>query len=199
MLIVFPANAETGKVTLSGDSGGTVGVELNIPIGKKYDYNDILVTKVIDGNRLRLENGERLLLIGIDCPERFVNPKAKQDRQRTGLDLKTITAMGEKAALFVKKLVEGKRVRLEFDVQQRDDDGRLWAYVWIKIPMRKYIYNKDTGQPIEEISEYQRFLNQDIIEAGYAEPLTVPPNIKYAELFKKLYYQAKDNNQGLWK
>lgn len=56
-------------------------------------------------------------------------------------------------------LVAGKTVRLEFDVQRRDKYGRLLAYVWVG----------DT------------LVNEELVRRGYAELLTIPPNVRYAE------------------
>ena len=94
--------------------------------------NTYTVAKVIDGDTLKLSNGERVRLIGIDTPESRDNPKLRRDAERTGQDRQAIIAMGKRATEFTKKLVEGKQVRLEFDVQQRDKYGRLLAYVYLE-------------------------------------------------------------------
>lgn len=42
--------------------------------------------------------------------------------------------MGKEATAFVKRLgIEGKEVRLEYDVEKRDRYGRSLAYVWFDI------------------------------------------------------------------
>ena len=41
-------------------------IKVSVPFGKTYNYSDLLVTKVIDGDTLMLETGESLRLIGID-------------------------------------------------------------------------------------------------------------------------------------
>ena len=93
------------------------------------------VVKVIDGDTLVLKmNGkeEKFRLIGIDCPEARVNPKAQKDSERSGEDLRKIIEMGQKATEFIKSLVrKGDRVRIEFDVQKRDQYGRLLGYVYL--------------------------------------------------------------------
>ncbi len=56
------------------------------------------VLHVVDGDTLILKiNGkeEKVRLIGIDCPEASVNPKAQKDSARTGEDLRKITKMGQ--------------------------------------------------------------------------------------------------------
>lgn len=149
-----------------------------IPFGKTYDYTDILVKRVIDGDTVQLEDGERVRLIGIDTPEIHDSHKLLRDSQRTKKDINTIKMLGRRASEFTKDLVEGKRVSLEFDVERYDKYNRLLAYVYLK-----------DGT----------FVNAKIIEEGYASPMTIPPNVKYAGLFLRLYQQARASNKGLWK
>ena len=69
-------------------------------------------------------------------------------------------------AQFTKGLVEGKTVRLEFDVEKRDKYKRLLAYVYLP-----------DGT----------FVNAEIVKQGYASLMTYPPNVKYADEFRRLY------------
>jgi micrococcal nuclease len=152
--------------------------KFTIPFGKRYNYTDILVKRVIDGDTLQLETGERLRLIGIDTPEMHESDKLYRDAQRTKQDISTIKELGRRAYEFTKKLVEGKRVSLEFDVEKYDKYGRLLTYVYLK-----------DGT----------FVNAEIVRGGYASLMTIPPNVKYANLFLKLYQEARNNRRGLWK
>jgi micrococcal nuclease len=149
-----------------------------IPFGKAYDYADILVKRAVDGDTLVLENGERVRLIGIDTPEMHESNKLYRDAQRSKQDISTIQKLGRRAYEFTKNLVEGKRVSLEFDVEKYDKYGRLLAYVYLK-----------DGT----------FVNAEIVKQGYASLMTYPPNVKYADLFLRLYRQARENRRGLWK
>ena len=139
------------------------------------------VKKVINGDMLELENGETVSLIGIDCPE--MN-----------------TEEGKKAKEFTKELVEGKEVRLEFDVQKKDKHGRLLAYVYFKW---RQVYKQDPDYyyiwGTSDDGYYILFLNATIIKEGYAQPMTVPLNVKYTELFAKLYKEALLYDRGFWK
>lgn len=152
--------------------------KFTIPFGKTYNYTDIYVKRVIDGDTLQLETGERLRLIGIDTPEMHESDKLYRDSQRTEQDIATIKELGRRAKEFTKNLVEGKRVSLEFDVEKFDKYGRLLAYVYLK-----------DGT----------FVNAKIVEEGYASLMTIPPNVKYADLLLKLYQEARNNRRGLWK
>jgi len=98
------------------------------------------VERVIDGDTIKLTNGERVRLIGIDAPESQPNDKAKRDAERTGQDLETINKMGQRATEFLKRFInEGDTVELEFDVQKWDKYGRLLAYVYL--PRRNLFRN----------------------------------------------------------
>lgn len=148
-----------------------------IPFGSGYNYEDILVSRVIDGDTIQLENGERVRLIGIDTPEMHESEKLDRDSRRSGESKEVIIKMGRRSFEFSRNLVEGKRVRLEFDLEERDIYKRLLAYVYL---------------------EDGRFVNAEIIKQGYASLMTIPPNVKYAELFLKLYREARENRRGLW-
>src|SRR5919198_6222440 len=61
-----------------------------------------VVERVVDGDTLLLASGERVRLIGVDTPE-TKHPK------------KSVEYFGKEASAFTRCMVEGKRVRLEFD------------------------------------------------------------------------------------
>jgi len=87
--------------------------------------------------------------------------------------------MGKESAKFTATLVKpGDQVKIEFDVRPRDQYGRLLGYV--------YLFNG-------------KMLNVEIVEAGYANVMPYPPNVKYQEKFLKAYREASENKRGLWK
>ncbi len=151
---------------------------LKIPFGRNYDYTNILVKRVVDGDTLLLESGERVRLIGIDTPEMHDSDKLIRDSRRSKVSASEIKAMGRKSYEFTKKIIEGKRVNLEFDVEKYDKYKRLLAYVYL---------------------EDGTFVNAQIVKEGYASLMTYPPNVKYADLFLGLYQKARENRRGLWK
>lgn len=120
------------------------------------------VSKVIDGDTIELENGERVRYIGIDTPEFRANQEPDPYAQE--------------AYEANRNLVDGKEVYLEFDVQERDRYGRILAYTYVD----------------------DLFVNAWLIENGYAQILTIPPNVAYQDLFLKLERQAREENRGLW-
>lgn len=173
LLMLYASFAFAGSVFY-----GDRELEAGAPFEPSYDYNKILVTWVVDGDTLKLENGEKVRLIGIDTPETKRNAKLNRDLKKTDKDAEALINMGKRAARFTIGLVLKQYVRLEFDVQKRDRYNRLLAYVYLP-----------DG----------RMLNAEIIKAGYAQMLTIPPNVKYQDLFLELQQEARDNNMGLWK
>ena len=76
------------------------------------------VTRVVDGDTIEIEGGEKVRYIGIDTPE-TVDPR------------KPVQCFGVEASKKNKELVEGKTVRLEKDSTDRDKYSRLLRYVWV--------------------------------------------------------------------
>ncbi len=139
------------------------------------------VVRVVDGDTLKIRywgKEESIRLIGIDTPESRVNKKAKRDAEKTGQNIKTITAMGKRATEYVKSLVRpGDLVTIEFDAQHRDRYNRLLGYVYLS-----------NG----------KMLNEEIVKAGHANLMTIPPNVKYQDRFLRAYKYARENKRGLW-
>jgi endonuclease YncB( thermonuclease family) len=77
-----------------------------------------LCVRVIDGDTIELEGGERVRLIGVNTPE-SVDPR------------RPVEYFGREAAAFTRRTVEGRRVRLEYDEETRDPYGRTLAYVYL--------------------------------------------------------------------
>jgi micrococcal nuclease len=78
----------------------------------------VKVVRVIDGDTIEIEGGEKVRYIGMDTPE-TVDPK------------KPIQCFGKEASNKNKELVEGKEVELEKDVSNTDKYGRLLRYIWL--------------------------------------------------------------------
>ncbi|MFW6248535.1 MAG: thermonuclease family protein, partial [Bacteroidota bacterium] len=90
---------------------------------------------------------------------------------------KPVEFYGKEASDFVKKMLEGKKVKLEYDVQEKDRYGRTLAYVYL---------------------EDGTFLNAELVRQGYAQVMTIPPNVKFSELFLDLQKKAREGELGLW-
>jgi micrococcal nuclease len=121
------------------------------------------VTKVTDGDTLRLGALGPVRLIGIDTPEVYGGEEC----------------FGREASRFAERLAPvGTRVRYRVGVEDRDRYGRLLAYVWLP-----------DG----------RMLNRAMVDGGYAQPLTIPPNVEFAESFRRAARAARDAGLGLWR
>jgi micrococcal nuclease len=84
---------------------------------------------------------------------------------------------GKEASNFAKHMLGGRTVRLVGDVEPRDKYGRLLAYVWLP-----------DGT----------FWNALLAAEGYAQLITIPPDVAYADLFRRLVNEARSANRGLW-
>jgi micrococcal nuclease len=129
----------------------------------------LVVTRVIDGdtfwgNNVKLEE-VRVRLIGIDAPE-----SRKSEHKEIG-------HFGREAEDYLKSLITGKKVRLEYDLEKYDQYHRTLAYVFL---------------------EDGTFINAELIEHGYARVTTFPPNVKYADEFIKLQRKARRSKMGMW-
>jgi micrococcal nuclease len=85
---------------------------------------------------------------------------------------------GREASAFVRRLLPlGARVRYSLGTEDRDRYGRALAYVY-------------TGDG--------RFLNLLLVQRGYAQPLTIPPNDRFAGRFVAAARRARARRVGLW-
>ena len=124
------------------------------------------VIRVVDGDTIHVRIGarvEKVRYIGVNTPEVHHPRKGEEPG-------------GREAEEVNRRLVEGKTVRLELDVQERDRYGRLLAYVWVGDVM----------------------VNAELVRLGYAQVMTIPPNVRYQEIFVKLQREAREAGRGLW-
>lgn len=139
------------------------------------------VVRVIDGDtiQVRLSNArtERVRLIGMDTPEVYESEKLERDARESGRSRAEIQALGRLASEFTKKHLDGRDLALELDVQMRDRYGRLLAYIWLPDGIQ---------------------FNVLILREGYAQVLTIPPNVKYTDLFLACQREAREKVRGLW-
>ncbi len=117
------------------------------------------VTKVTDGDSIVCAEAGRVRLLGIDAPELSQKPFGNQSRG-------ALTAM----------IPPGSRVALEQDVQARDRNDRLLAYVW-----------RDG-----------RLVNWEMVRAGWVVTLTYSPNVQYVDQLRKAVKEAEKEELGLW-
>jgi micrococcal nuclease len=84
---------------------------------------------------------------------------------------------GPEASAFAEQELDGKEVSLELDVQKVDPYGRLLAYVYLS-----------NGEMFNEV----------LLEEGYAQVATFPPNVNYVDRFLEAQREARAANRGLW-
>ena len=115
------------------------------------------VSRVLDGDTIEIESGEQVRYLGINAPESGQPFSTEATREN-------------------ERLVAGRIVNLEFDVQTQDRYGRLLAYIWV-------------GDVL---------INKEIVKNGYAVIETIQPNVKYQDLILKAQQEARDACRGLW-
>ena len=149
----------------TGNGGRNTAFGCGLRANKKYS-----VKRLVDGDTFWLEDGcggVKVRLIGIDAPEsKNAFGKIKEE------------PYGKEAREFMKKLVEGKKIRVEFDVDSSDQFGRTLAYCF---------------------TEDGIFLNKKMVEEGMAMIMTVPPNVKYQKELYDAQVKARNERKGLWR
>lgn len=121
------------------------------------------VRQVIDGDTITVSGVGVVRLLGVDAPE-------KQGPYRGA------EPFGDAATRFMKKLMEGRVVRLEYDGPRKDQYNRTLAYVFL---------------------EDGTLANEAVIRAGWAEvyrrfDLVRKPALLAAER------DARDARRGMW-
>jgi len=101
------------------------------------------------------------------------------DTPETSDPRKPVQCFGKEASNWTKSQLEGRRVRIEADNSQgvRDKYDRLLAYVW-----------RDDGL----------FINQALIEQGYAHEYTYQTPYSWQADFKTREQAARAASRGLW-
>jgi endonuclease YncB( thermonuclease family) len=129
------------------------------------DYEAFYHVKFIyDGDTILLENGHKVRYVGINSPE--INYHGQK-----------MEFMALKAKEYNGNLLKGKRVRLEFDKENKDKHGRLLAFVFV---------------------ENGEMVNKKLVERGLATVMTIRPNLKYRSVFLKCQRKAMKNRIGIW-
>ena len=174
LLLALPllALALLGAVACGGRSGTAVA-----PPTTGAVVANGTVTYVVDGDTVDVTmtdtgSEERVRLIGIDTPE--IAHAASGSRAASEAE-----CFGDEARGYTETLLPaGTPVRLERDVVPRDDYGRLLAYV----------YRAADGV----------LVNYEIMRHGYAQPLTIPPNVTFSDLMVDASRAAEHDDAGLW-
>ena len=128
------------------------------------------------GRVLRVVDGDTILVALDGHPERV--RYIGMDTPETVKPRTPVQCFGKRASAENTRLVAGREVRLVADAEARDRYGRLLAYV----------YRRADGL----------FVNAELVRRGYATPLSIPPNVRFAERFRDLARSARSAGRGLW-
>jgi len=85
--------------------------------------------------------------------------------------------LGYAARTFNKQMVLNRKIRLEFDQERQDRYGRLLAYIFLPDGI---------------------FLNERMLQKGYAFFLYHMPNLKYNQRLLKAQQEAMKARKGIW-
>jgi len=152
---------------------------------RSNQYKEVVVQEVISADTIVIENylkkGEKIELIGLRAPKPPRNKRRNVERDEYGFVIKKkaspLKTIEEEALAFAKELMEGKRLRLELDVQKNSDDHNTLAYA--------FLIDEDI------------FVNEEILRQGFANLQIMPPNKKYAERLREAYREARKEFRGL--
>ncbi len=122
------------------------------------------VTRAVDGATLLLDGDERVRLIGVDTPE-TARPDEFGERHAAG------------ARQFLQRIVQDKKVRLEYDPDVPDESGAAKAYLYL---------------------EGGTFLNAEVIRQGYGLANT-KDTYRFKHEFSRYQWEAERAKRGLWK
>lgn len=148
-------------------------------------YKDVKVQDVIGVDTIVIESylkgGEPIKLIGLKGPKSEIKKRHEEIRRdRFGFVIKDEepleTPIEEAAVKYVRDLLIGKSVRIEFDTNKRNDDHQTVAYVFL--------------------NENDLFVNHEILRQGYALLSLSPLNTKYSDKLREAYKEARAEKRG---
>jgi|GEM_PF-2112373 len=132
---------------------------------------EVLVVRVVDGDTIKVRYGGKLESVRLIGIDTPETTRGKNE------------PFGEQAGAFLEALLADRTVLIEFDVERRDRYGRLLAYAWAQ----------DDSAPAS------LFVNAQLARWGYAQLLTIPPNVKYVERLRNAVEAAKAARANLWR
>jgi endonuclease YncB( thermonuclease family) len=128
------------------------------------------VVRVVDGDTIVVDRGRGNEKL------RYIG----MDTPETVAPGQPVEWMGPEASAANKRLVAGHDVVLERDVSETDRYGRLLRYVW----------THDAGR--------WSLVNLELVQEGYAQVSTYPPDVKYVDVFLAAQRSAREAGLGLW-
>ena len=135
-----------------------------------FDESWARVSEVVDGDTIKAQDMQSKVIKTI----RLIGintPETKDPR-------KPVEYFGREAEIYTKDLLTDRNVTLVKDVEGLDKYNRLLRYVYL-------------GDGT--------FVNEKLVRDGYAQIMTIPPNVKFSDLFVAAEKDARDNKRGMWK
>lgn len=128
------------------------------------------VEYVFDGDTVRLSDGRKVRMLGIDTPEVFSKKKTLSSEAK---------ASGIKAREALRKILETQemKVSLAYGQQRFDHYGRTLAHLFT----------------VDGINIQAKLLSQ-----GYAVAFTTPPNDRQSDCYQQQEKQARQAKLGIW-
>ncbi|MDO3411559.1 thermonuclease family protein [Saccharibacillus sp. CPCC 101409] len=148
------AAGEAEETGASGEPSGETRVSAEV---ERTVDGDTFIADLDGGGR------ERIRMLLIDTPE-------------TKKEGTPVQPFGPEASEYTKKLLTGREVQLEFDEEERDQYGRMLAYVYLD------------GESV----------NETLLEQGLARVVVYRPNDRYEDEFRKIENAAKSKKLGVW-
>lgn len=147
-------------------------LQIDFKENKPFGREVVTVKRVIDGDTIELKDNRRVRYIGINAPEVDYSTPGVEGPKPQGLK----DCFGKEAKEINKELIEGKMVELEKDVSETDKYGRYLRYVYVD----------------------GIFINDWLVENGFAKMMTIPPDVRFAKTFKEKERLAREEKRGLW-
>lgn len=113
---VYRSQDADGNISYSDKPSANAKQQKPAVLSQRYKNK---VAYVYDGDTIKLENGEKIRLLGIDTPE-------------VASHYQKATPGGNAAKKWLTKRLDGADVYLEYDQQQRDKYKRLLAHVFLE-------------------------------------------------------------------
>lgn len=150
-----------------------VQAEINLFLRDAYAAGwrseEAFVDRAVDGDTIRLADGERVRYIGMDAPELH----DVQPGWRIRLDPQPFA---RRATIANAKLVEARRVLMLRDVSERDRYGRLLRYVFCNGVL----------------------VNAQLILDGLARAYPMDPDTHLCLLMERCEQMARQSQRGMW-
>jgi micrococcal nuclease len=121
------------------------------------------VVRIVDGDTVVLSDGRFVRYLGIDTPEMTASGEHTRDLARRATEAN-------------RKMVEGRKVRLEFDSVRKDKYGRTLAYVYCD----------------------GKCVNAELVAQGFARAEFFRDNRRHLDEFKRIEAEAKSKRLGIW-